>query len=201
MLSLPKIPQGSLDIRTIDWSGLPKRFLNPGELEALIALVRSVQPKSILEIGVNSGRTAKAILDNVPGIETYQGVDVLPGYVPEKSVQAGERVDNPGSLAASDPRFHLILKARGTFDLTVADLLPADVIFIDGDHGRAAVTHDTELARALVKPGGVIIWHDYHDLGTVDVRDVLHEFAASGEEIFHVDNTWIAYQYQRDLKI
>jgi predicted O-methyltransferase YrrM len=195
-MPLPKIPRSALDVRSIDWTGLPKRFLNPGELEVLIALVRSVQPRSVIEIGVNVGRTAKAILDNVPGIETYQGVDVLPGYVPAKDVQKGERVNNPGNLVKADPRFELILRRRGSLDLAASDLKPCDVVFIDGDHGREGVGHDTALARQLVSPGGIVIWHDYHNLGTVDVREVLDEFCAAGEEIFHIDGTWIAYQYQ-----
>jgi predicted O-methyltransferase YrrM len=199
-MPLPKIPRSALDVRPIDWTGLPRRFLNPGELETLIALVRSVAPRSVLEIGVNVGRTAKAILDNVPGIETYQGVDVLPGYVPSKDVQKNERADDPGEFVKADARFELILRARGSLDLSVADLKSCDVAFIDGDHGRDGVTHDTALARQIVRPGGIIIWHDYHDLGTVDVREVLDEFGAAGEEIFHIDGTWIAYQYQPSSK-
>ena len=54
--------------------------------------------------------------------------------------------------------------------------------------------HDTALSRTLVRPGGIIIWHDYHDLGTVDVREVLNEFCEIGDDIVHVEGTWLAFQ-------
>jgi len=34
-------------------------------------------------------------------------------------------------------------------------------IFIDGDHSYEGVKNDTEKALQLLKPGGVIVWHDY----------------------------------------
>jgi predicted O-methyltransferase YrrM len=168
--------------------------MNPGELEVLIALVRSVHPKAVLEFGVNEGRTAKAILDNIPGIEHYQGIDVPLGYVPAKAVQANEVPAQPGHLVKSDPRFELILRQHGSHDLKVADLKLCDAAFIDGDHSFKGVMHDTALARRLVRGGGIIVWHDYHDLGTVDVRDVLDEFHKAGDDIVHVESTWLAFQ-------
>lgn len=36
-----------------------------------------------------------------------------------------------------------------------------DYIFIDGDHSYELVKNDTEKALAMLKPGGVIVWHDY----------------------------------------
>jgi len=195
MLSLPRIPQSALEVRPIDWSGLTRRFMNEGELETLIALLRPLKPRSIAEFGVNEGRTARAILDNIPGIERYDGVDVLPGYVFEKKVQRGEIPGRPGHLARGDHRFTLLLCKRGTLDLQPRDFFgwPYDAVFIDGDHSRAAVEHDTRLARQLLRPGGLIIWHDYHDLGTVDVRDVLHEMQAQGAALTHVEGTWLVF--------
>ena len=35
-----------------------------------------------------------------------------------------------------------------------------DFVFIDGDHSREGVRQDTELARAILAPGGAIAWHD-----------------------------------------
>jgi hypothetical protein len=67
-------------------------------------------------------------------------------------------------------------------------------VFIDGDHGYRGVMHDTMLAKAVVRPGGLILWHDYHDLGTVDVREALHDLAGSGQTIWNVKGTWIALQ-------
>jgi predicted O-methyltransferase YrrM len=191
---LPKVAQSQLDVKEIDWAGLPRRYMNAGELEVLVALIGSVKPKAVLEFGVNVGRTAKAILDNVQGIESYQGIDVPVGYIAAKKVQRNEVPDEPGFMVQDDNRFELILRPRGSLDLTVADLNPCDAVFIDGDHGAEAVLHDTKLARALVRKGGIIIWHDYHALGTVDVRDVLEKLHKDGAQIKHVENTWVAFE-------
>jgi predicted O-methyltransferase YrrM len=188
--------QSSLEVWPIDWTGLPTRFMSHDncDLEVLIALVRSVSPRHVIEFGVNVGRTAKAIMANVPGIERYTGIDVPLDYVPILALQLDNAVPNPGEMVLSDSRFHLIVKPRGSLDLTVADLEPCDAAFIDGDHGRAAVLHDTMLARALVRPGGIIVWHDYHDIGNVDVKAVLDEMHQAGAAIQRVDNSWLAFE-------
>jgi predicted O-methyltransferase YrrM len=193
-MTLPNIPQALLSVRPIDWSGLPRRFMNPGELEVLVALFRPIRPRHVIEFGVNVGRTAKALIANVPGIETYTGIDVPVGYVPAKAVQRGEVPARPGELVNGDPRFRLVIRPRGSLDLTADDLAPCDAVFIDGDHSRDGVAHDTALAFALTRPGGMIVWHDYHDRGTVDVKPFLDERRARGRTIARVQGTWLAFE-------
>ena len=67
-------------------------------------------------------------------------------------------------------------------------------MFIDGDHSEEGVWHDAGLARGLVNPGGIVIYHDYHNLGTVGVRDVLNQLTADGHKLFHVEGTWLAFE-------
>jgi predicted O-methyltransferase YrrM len=165
------------------------------ELEVLVALVRSVAPLRVLEIGVNFGQTARLLLDNVPSIQSYVGVDVLPGYATIKEKQRNEVPKAPGTLVKNDPRFHLMLSERGSFDLTPG-IGEFDVVFVDGDHGRAAVEYDTALATQIVRPDGIIIWHDYfihEEVPTLDVRPVLDELSAT-RPIFHVEDTWLAFE-------
>lgn len=194
-MPLPQIAQSSLDLPVIDWAGRSRRFLNSGELEVLIALVASVAPCTVVEIGCNEGRTARAILDHVHTVENYFGIDVPPSYAPQLlPVQRAEVPRHPGHLAAQDDRFVLMLRPRGSRDLTPSDMPGADAVFIDGDHSAAAVVYDTGLARRIVRPGGIIIWHDYHDLGTVDVKRILDAYYRQGDPIFHVANTWLAFE-------
>ena len=178
----------------IDLSGLPKEYMNPGELETLITLVRSVNPRVMIEVGCNSGRTAKAILRNVPSLERYVGIDVPPSYEFARSVQRREVPVRPGELALDDPRFMLVLARRGTFDLDAFCLPQAGVVFIDGDHGADAVEADHYLARLLMRKGGLIIHHDDHDEPTVDVRATLDAISIPEDPISHVLGTWLAVQ-------
>lgn len=151
-------------------------------------------PRSVIEFGANSGRTAKAILRNVPGIERYVGIDVPAGYVTEKQVQRREVPERPGEFALDDPRFRLLIARAGSHDLAPEDLPAADAVFIDGDHSARGVRRDYALARSKVRPGGIIIFHDDNGRDTVDVSRVLDELAESGAVILHVAGTWLAFE-------
>ena len=195
--------QRSLNVRSIDLVGLTKRYIHPGELDVIAALLVIVQAEVVVEIGVNEGRTAKAMLRNVPSISRYIGIDVLPGYQFGCKVQENEIPLEPGHLAMDDPRFELVLRNQGSLGLD-PEVLRAEVgergvcaVFVDGDHSAHAVLLDSALASVVVKPGGITIWHDYHNLGTVDVKDVLEEFYRRGRKIFHVEKTWIAFEWQK----
>lgn len=189
-----KRPSVTIDAPKADLSGLHSRYVNPGELDVLIHLIASRDARVVIEIGANAGRTAKAVLRNVSTIERYIGVDVPAGYVPALAVQRQEVPTTPGHLAMDDSRFRLLVSGRGSLDLEPRDLPQCDAMFIDGDHGRRAVMHDTYLARNLVKPGGVIIWHDDHGRDVVDVSAVLDELHDGGAQIRHVEGTWIAFE-------
>lgn len=187
-------PSVTLPRAKCDLSGLHTRYVNEGELETLIWLIVSVKPRCVIEFGTNSGRTAKAILRNVPGIERYVGVDVPHGYVTEKQVQRREVPERPGELALDDPRFRLLLARHGSHDLASDDLPAADAVFIDGDHSARGVRRDYALARAKVRSGGVIVFHDDNGRDTVDVSRTLDEFAEAGANIVHAANTWLAFE-------
>lgn len=159
------------------------------DITTLIELVQRVQPVSMLEIGVNEGRTARQILDNVPSIESYTGVDLI-----DQGICSEYRKDNahiipekPGKEVLSDPRFRLILKPCGSFDLTAHELGPYDIVFIDGDHMLWGIMHDTGLAKRITKK--MIIWHDYTDLEAGPFVDCLRSYLS----IVHIPGTTLAY--------
>ena len=172
----------------------PPRFFNPGELDILVELIRRVSPKVIVEFGCNEGRASATILKNVEGIYKYVGIDVLPGYVTQKECQRKEVPTEPGKYVLDDPRFLLMVRERGSFDLFAEDLPQMDVAFIDADHSRVGVLNDYKLAKARVRPGGIIIFHDDNGLPVVEVTETLDMLAARGAPIQHVENTWIAFE-------
>ena len=172
----------------------PPRYFNAGELDRLTALVASVNPRTVVEFGCNEGRAAATLLLNVASIAEYVGIDVLPGYVTQRECQRNEVPADPGKFARADPRFRLILRVRGAFDLTPDDLPLANACFIDADHSRIGVLNDYRLAKAITQPGGIIIFHDDNGLGVVQVSETLDELAAAGAEILHVAQTWLAFE-------
>ena len=114
------------------------------------------------------------------------GIDVLPDYKFELPAQKFERPDQPGRLVSGDPRFEL--RFRGAQMPT-----SADVVFIDGDHGKHAVLRDSLWATDIVSEGGLIIWHDYGN-PTVEVTEVLNRLDTHGRELYHVEGTWLVFE-------
>src|SRR3954470_7516767 len=66
------------------------RYLNQHETAILVALVKSVAPKVMIEFGCNAGLTAKCVLQNVRTLERYIGIDVPPDHVPTLDCQQSE---------------------------------------------------------------------------------------------------------------
>lgn len=163
------------------------KYLSANETSILIELVGSVSPRVMIEFGCNTGITAKRVLESVPTLERYIGIDVEPDHVPTLSCQIGEVPEMAGAYAADDDRFFLL--SSPTLDLSAEHLEPCDAAFIDGDHSEAGVTHDSLLARRLVRPGGIIVWHDYGN-PAVEVTGVLERL---GWPIKSVENSWLAF--------
>lgn len=162
---------------------------------AIIGLLQTIVAKDVIEIGVNEGYTAACVLENVSSIGRYRGVDVMPGYVPiwPHQRKQNEITSYPAHAAMHDARFTLILRDRGSFDLTPDEIGKCDAIIIDGDHSRQGVLNDTALARSCVRCNGMIIWHDCCAEWENEVRPVLEEMLANGFVIRHVVDTRIAF--------
>lgn len=194
---IPTIPRDGLDACDDPrlWSRLPNGSMALFELNTLLSLIGCAiygPTCRVVEIGCHKGRTAKAVMKALPQIREYIGVDVDPQYLPSIKAQRPEIMEFPGYIVSHDPRFKLIVSRRGSLDLKLSDLGIVDAMFIDGDHSRAVVEHDTSLAMNTVRLGGVIIWHDY----TNKLAQVDEVISKLDMDIKHVDGTWLAYGYR-----
>jgi hypothetical protein len=74
----------------------------------------------------------------------------------------------------------------------------ADLVFVDGSHAESYVASDSAKALRIVKPGGLILWHDYkglaHSAGVFNGINAL----AKTLPIKHVKGTTFA-SYRRPL--
>lgn len=165
------------------------KYMTPQETAILVALVGSVSPKVMIEFGCNLGLTAKRLLDNVPSLQRYIGIDVPYDHKPTLSCQQSEVSALPGGMV-DDERFQLLLAPSQT--LTKDYLEVCDAVFIDGDHSQAVVTHESYLASVLVRPGGIICWHDYNN-PAVEVTQTLDGLYNDGWPISCVENSWLAF--------
>ena len=180
--------------------GIASPFTGP-DAEPLIAFSRTFFPKTVIEIGIQRGGTAKCILDNSPWIEKYVGVDVLPTYTTALPIQRGEVPQLAGEYVKNDPRVELIVKPNGSKDLKPSDLPIADLVFIDGDHSEEGVLFDTLLARQVIRKGGIICWHDYGNHLVPGVTKVIDSInIKGGHKICAIRNSMICFQFCREGK-
>jgi predicted O-methyltransferase YrrM len=164
--------------------------MTPHETAILVALVRSVAPRVMIEFGCNAGVTAGRLLENVPTLQRYVGIDVPFDHVTTLRCQQSEVPVNAGAHAADDERFFLLTVRSQT--LRTGHLEPCDAVFIDGDHSEAAVLHESRLARRLLRPGGIIVWHDYQN-PSVEVTQTLDRLHGEGWAIDCVEDSWLAF--------
>lgn len=62
-----------------------------------------------------------------------------------------------------------------------------DFVFVDGDHSYDLVKNDTEKALRLLRPGGIIVWHDYAPKSAELVR-YFEDFTAQ-RPVFRIKRT------------
>jgi GT2 family glycosyltransferase len=76
--------------------------------------------------------------------------------------------------------------------LTMASFPRADVIFIDAGHTEACIENDVRLAKAAIKPGGLLIFHDYGQPAWPAVKSAID--AAFEPQQLRVHNTLCVVQ-------
>ena len=153
------------------------------ELACIVAAMRFLRARKVLEIGTNDGFTTlnlAANLDDAPDA-TVATLDLTP----EQAGLATEPLTigcDPSIVGARFRSRAERARIRQFFgDSTAMDWStlggPFDLVFIDGGHDRRCVASDTENAFRHLAPGGAIFWHDYGLI--LDVSQVLDEKARS----------------------
>lgn len=138
------------------------------ELVILTILVRHFQPKRIVEIGTSEGRTTINLALNAPPDAEIITLDLPPELTGEHRKHSGPNykqmnIDEPGVLFRNHPvasKIKMVLADSTKFDWTPYER-SVDFVFIDGAHDYESVRKDTENALRIIRPGGIIVWHDY----------------------------------------
>lgn len=132
------------------------------ELAAFAKLVRSISPKRVMEIGTAQGGVFWLLCQISAPDATLISLD-LP---PSDRMSGGEKVDiDLQSMKQPDQRVFAVHGSSHDTDVhgRAAEILNGDLIdllFIDGDHTYEGVASDYEMYRPLVRPGGIIAFHD-----------------------------------------
>ncbi len=150
----------------------------------LAIFAQSIQAKRFLEVGTSFGETTLLFALNSPDDATITTLDI--------------QTDNPtvGMKFRDTPEARKITMHLVSAEAYAKSGVPEksfDMIFVDGDHSYAGVLHDSQLAMRLIRPGGIICWHDYWFMFRHDVVRALDELRAKGHPIQHLQNTTLAY--------
>lgn len=150
------------------------------DIEALAAALLHCKPRRIFEIGTYRGASSEMMLRLLPEAQVIS--------IAFASAAKGKRQFNNDQLPVEDVGSLVSPKNRGRYTQLIGDshrIDPLafvrdhgemDLVFIDGDHSREGVRQDTDLARAILAPGGAIVWHDANPKRRyVEARQFLEE--------------------------
>lgn len=135
------------------------------ELLTLGGLAKLLQPKLVVEFGTFMGGSTLAMAANIPSDGRIVTVDIDPKCRPEHEhgMGVGLLEFDVGCLFRGTQFEHKIeQRFANTVEFSDTDLVGcADVVFVDADHTYEFAKRDTATALKFLRPGGVIIWHDY----------------------------------------
>lgn len=153
---------------------------HPTEIEALYRRVLGLDPRAVLEIGTARGGTLYLWTQAAAEDAVIVSVDLPGGDFGGAYPRC--RIPFYESFARGQQEMHLLLTDSHRPDTLeqVRDRLggrPLDLAFIDGDHTYVGVKDDFFMYGPLVRPGGVIAFHDI--LERPDFPDIeVHRFWA-----------------------
>lgn len=145
------------------------------ELVSLVTIAQFIKARTVLEIGTWDGNTTLNLAANTPPDARIVTVDLPVDWKGGFQIEVPEDHQNVTDRAATGRQYRQteyqakITQVLGdSAKLDWAQLpCPFDLAFIDGCHSYEYATLDTANALAHMRPGGVIIWHDYGQIPEV----------------------------------
>lgn len=174
----------------------------PWSIEApyLCGAARAIDAHNVLEIGTYIGSTTIQLAANIPDTGRIYTVDIDPadaahlnGHLSRYDRQlVAKQHAQIGSVFREHPLASRICQIIG--DSARIDYRQYvdhfDLAYIDGGHSYTQVRGDTEAVLPLMRPGGVVFWHDYEPL-CPGVVHYLHELSRT-LPVRHIKGTQLA---------
>lgn len=170
-----------LAIQAATFAGEKARGMtNVKDYETLAAIALHYRPRRIFEIGTYLGVTSDFFLSLLPECEVVSIAYTRPllSLLGPHYNNSELKRDEIGTEVAGVRRSRFTQLYGDSHKLQRQSLIRTygyfDLVFIDGDHSSQGVSLDTELAKSLITPSGVICWHDANPKPRyMDVREFL----------------------------
>lgn len=173
------------------------------EVCKIALIVRWLKPRAVFEFGTYNGMTTLQIALNAPDDCVLRTLDVPPqaaamlevGEIDRHLAQKLGFFDVPiGGFFKGhrvEPRIQQLWGDSLAFDSSPFEG-SIDLVYVDAGHTYPYVIADSLSAFRMVRPGGVILWHDCYQVLHPDVLQALCEFAEKGRQIHHLRGTCLA---------
>ena len=158
--------------------------LNHTDMVYVCAIAKALNARRIFEIGTYRGQTTCALAQVCPEAEVFT-LNLPPEADPRYAPFLGWYIRK----SPFRDRIHQLFSNSFSFD-TTPYRKSMDLVFIDGDHSYDAVKNDTQKALELLRPGGILLWHDFAGKCPGVVRWV-EEFS-QGHPLFCLRKTCLA---------
>ena len=176
------------------------------DTEAWILAVLAKRAKVLFEFGTCTGRTTYLWARNSPPDARIITLTLGPEQVATYRKESGD-ASTATRIALGESRFQdfyysgtevegKVLQLFG--DSKAFDESPwagqCDLVFVDGSHARSYVASDSRKALRLVRPGGLVLWHDYRGYKLKGVFRTLNELARSLPLVHIRGTSLVAYR-------
>lgn len=161
------------------------------ELLVICAITKLQRPDSVFEFGTFDGRTTLHLAMNAPTNAKVYTLDIQAGcfeFGGDARYLAPIRVGQCFLDSPYQSRIEAITGDSRGIDLA-SHSGAIDLVFVDADHSYRAVLSDSRIAFEMVRPGGVVLWHDY--LMIEDVTRALIEIGKT-RPLVHIAGTTLA---------
>lgn len=171
------------DRNLVESSPLGKDWF-PGDVDGWLTeqegreLAELAAGKMVLEIGSYCGRSTICLAQKARAVYAVDPFDGRATPVPADTLPTFRR--NLQRYGVDDR----VTPIRGTSAEVLPDRAPVfDVVFVDGNHAYEAVREDIRLARTVLRPGGLLVFHDYASACDPGVKQAVDEMLAAGGDV------------------
>lgn len=166
------------------------------------------EAERIFELGTCTGKTTYLLAANSLAQCEIVTITLSPSDLPSYKSESGD--DHSAKFsAARESQFTKFVYSGSPVEQKITQLYgdskefneapyegAFDLIFVDGSHARSYVESDSRKALRMVRPGGVIIWHDYRGpRRTPGVFQALNDLAKELPLIHIKGTSMVAYRH------
>jgi predicted O-methyltransferase YrrM len=191
------------DIHDFDYAeDLNERRVRDAEVLSTVLRNRNAEGTTVVEIGTSTGMATALMSVNAPKTRIYTV------NIPPEEIISGEG-GNFTTIALEKEKIGHVYKSKNLTNIEQIfantkywkpEIGKIDIAFIDGCHDTEFVINDTLKIIPFMKPGSLILWHDFNPelITKYDwIRDVclgvekLYTRGVLKNRVYHLKDSWI----------